>query len=239
MCWPPRYHTVALTCDTYNLNQVRISTKPGLSSYCKPGLGNWAFNFTLPTFPYTLKSMPLHRTRNKKQKTGNWFQVSSFQFQVKSGFTLVELLITISVIAIISAIAYVNFNSAQDKARDERRKQDLKAIRTSLVSYYQDFGSYPPPCNPSPCTSLVSLTSDTGDNWIADLVPTYIQKLPKDPRQSAAYLYIVNASRTYFILWAQLDRSNDPQSIGQPQATCSSATPPTGSSFNYCLEPPQ
>src|SRR3990167_1827290 len=66
------------------------------------------------------------------------------------GFTLVELLVVITILSIVSSIGYVNFNIAQDKGRDAKRKQDLKAVRTALVSYYQDKGEYP--CIPSPCT---------------------------------------------------------------------------------------
>lgn len=90
----------------------------------------------------------------------------------------------------MGTVGYVNLKGTQDTGRDARRKQDLKTVRTALVSYYQDFGVYPPSCNPSPCTSSASFTSDTGDNWIPGLTPTYIQKLPKDPKQTSLPLFL-------------------------------------------------
>src|SRR3990170_560841 len=98
------------------------------------------------------------------------------------GFTMIELLVAITIIGIISTIGYVNFDNARDKGRDSRRKQDLAAIKTALVSYYQDHDAYPP----DPLVdSNTEFSSDSGaDPWIPDLASSYIQKLPKDPRQA-------------------------------------------------------
>src|SRR3990167_2228245 len=133
--------------------------------------------------------MPFHKVISDKQKAISIIKtyllsLISYHFKVKHGFTLVELLIAISVVSIVSSLAYANFNSAQDSARDSRRKQDLKAIKTALVSYYQDYQAYPPPCNPSPCTSGAQFLSDGGGTWIPGLTPTYIKSLPKDPKQA-------------------------------------------------------
>src|SRR3989344_2272363 len=65
----------------------------------------------------------------------------------KRGFTLIELLVVMTIIGVLSGLGYVNFDNAQDKARDARRKEDLKAIKTALVSYYQDHDAYPPLCD--------------------------------------------------------------------------------------------
>lgn len=60
------------------------------------------------------------------------------------GFTLVELLISISIIAILSVILSVNFSKAQKSGRDQRRISDLKAIQSAAEQYYLLKGSYPP-----------------------------------------------------------------------------------------------
>lgn len=59
---------------------------------------------------------------------------SAFRARVKSGrgFTIVELLIVIVVIAILAAITIVAYNGVQSRARDNIRKSDLAAI-TKLV----------------------------------------------------------------------------------------------------------
>ena len=60
-----------------------------------------------------------------------------------SGFTLVELLITIVVIAILAAISVVAFNGIQERARDTQRDHDISIIAKALEMYYSEHSSYP------------------------------------------------------------------------------------------------
>jgi prepilin-type N-terminal cleavage/methylation domain-containing protein len=53
-----------------------------------------------------------------------------------TGFTLFELLVSISIIGILSAIAAVSYSSAQKKARDARRMEDMANIQKAAEMYY-------------------------------------------------------------------------------------------------------
>ena len=59
------------------------------------------------------------------------------------GFTLVELLVVISLIGILSTLVIANLNSARERARDAQRKSDLRNIQTALRLYYNDNAGYP------------------------------------------------------------------------------------------------
>ena len=59
------------------------------------------------------------------------------------GFTLVELLVVISIIGILSSFAVVSLNSARQKSRDALRKGDMAQLRTALDMYYDDNFIYP------------------------------------------------------------------------------------------------
>ena len=63
---------------------------------------------------------------------------------MKKGFTLVELLVTISIIATLTAILLPNFMGAREKAKDAQRIQDMGSIKNALRLYYNDKQSYPP-----------------------------------------------------------------------------------------------
>lgn len=59
------------------------------------------------------------------------------------GFSLIELLVTISIIAILSSIAVANFMTAQKQARDAARKDLINSIQSSFEQYYAEFAQYP------------------------------------------------------------------------------------------------
>ena len=59
-------------------------------------------------------------------------------------FTLVELLVVITILAIISVVAYQNFGWAVDKAVSWRKINDVTTIETALQQFKVDNNYYPP-----------------------------------------------------------------------------------------------
>lgn len=59
------------------------------------------------------------------------------------GFTLVEVLVVIAVIAILSSVLATNFSDARALARDEVRAADLDQIKLALALYRAENGAYP------------------------------------------------------------------------------------------------
>lgn len=88
----------------------------------------------------------------------------------KNGFTLFELLVSISIIGILTAVAVVAYSGAQKKARDVRRIEDLKLIQTAAEQYYSSNNySYP--------------TSYTvGASWTNADGTVILESYPHDPK---------------------------------------------------------
>jgi prepilin-type N-terminal cleavage/methylation domain-containing protein len=63
--------------------------------------------------------------------------------QKQYGFTTVELLIVIVVIAVLAAITVVAFNGVSKRAQFSSMKSDINAIKKQLELYKVDNGSYP------------------------------------------------------------------------------------------------
>ena len=102
--------------------------------------------------------------------------------QGKNGFTLFELLVSISIIAIMTALASVAFSGAQKKARDARRIQDLKLIQTAAEQYYS-------------LNSFVYPTS-TGIAWTGPGAQSILDKFPTDPKNDAVSGFVYNSNLT-------------------------------------------
>lgn len=54
------------------------------------------------------------------------------------GFTIVELLVVVSIIAILAVIGFVVFTGIQRNARDARRRADIDAIAKAMEANYQN-----------------------------------------------------------------------------------------------------
>jgi general secretion pathway protein G len=80
----------------------------------------------------------------------------------QSGFTLVELMIVISIIAILLAVAVPNYTQSLRHANESVLKQDLFSLRSSIDNYTMDKAKAP--------QSLDELVS-----------AGYLRTIPKDP----------------------------------------------------------
>lgn len=62
----------------------------------------------------------------------------------KHGFTFIELLFVVIIIAVLAAMSVPNFLEAQVRAKINRTKTDMAAVGYALGKYYADHGEYPP-----------------------------------------------------------------------------------------------
>lgn len=97
-----------------------------------------------------------------------------------AGFTLMEILVVLSIVAIFVTIGVVTAQSGRARARDDERKVTLEKLRVALELYRdQHNGAYPN-------TNSSQLSSEPGDAgynpaWIPGLTHVYIGELPHDP----------------------------------------------------------
>lgn len=121
-----------------------------------------------------------------------------------SGFTIIELLIVIVIIAILAAITLVAYNGVQVKARDSARSESVAQLQKALESYFVINGSYPTqnpvgsnvPSGFSPIynTSSYAYSVDTAGNWMKNLTSSnIITNAPIDP---------INDNNHYFVYYA-------------------------------------
>ncbi len=129
------------------------------------------------------------------------------------GFTLIELLVVIAIIGLLASVVLVALNGARIKARDVKRKADLKQIYTALELYYNEYGGYPSSAWPSVDYRITASLAQEPK------MLNYLAKFPKDPSgadncYSNGYLYISNvyndgssnnAKASSYVLYATLE----------------------------------
>lgn len=95
------------------------------------------------------------------------------------GFTIVELLIVIVVIAILAAITIVAYNGIQTRAQDSKRTQDLNSIKKSLLAYDAMYGGVPQTAVYG-SSGVGGWDNSTRANWLNFLVASS-GSIPRDP----------------------------------------------------------
>lgn len=90
----------------------------------------------------------------------------------KSGFTLVELLVVMAVIALLLSIAVPRYFSSVEKSREAVLRENLSLTRQALDKYYGDNGKYP----------------DTLDQLVSG---KYLRSLPLDPVTDSTATWVI------------------------------------------------
>jgi general secretion pathway protein G len=94
------------------------------------------------------------RTEDRGPRTGS------------KGFTLIELMVVISIIGVLAGMAVVQVKNMQRKAREVALKKDLQDMREAIDNFYADKQRYPSDLN--------------------ELVPKYLRRIPVDPMSKTA-----------------------------------------------------
>jgi len=114
------------------------------------------------------------------------------------GFTLIEILVVMVILAILATVVVPRLMDAPDKARTTKAQQDINGIASALQVYRIDNGSYP-----STEQNLEALLFKPGGEPSANNWKTggYIQKLPRDP-WDRPYQYLSPGQRGDFDLYS-------------------------------------
>jgi len=95
------------------------------------------------------------------------------------GFTLIEVLVATTIIAVLTSIGVVSYQAANRRARDAKRKADLEQIRSALEMYRADNNWYP---------------NTGGGGWadttkLGTFLTKYLSPIPSPPKTAEAYYY--------------------------------------------------
>jgi prepilin-type N-terminal cleavage/methylation domain-containing protein len=173
------------------------------------------------------------------------------------GFTLIEIMITIAIVAITFGVIITSASSVRKSGRDGQRQADLLSLKSALQQFYADQNYFPNNAGTTTSTDITSWTSLTNctgapTNPACTVSKTYLQTIPVDP-SGVTYKYKPKLDGTttntasqcngttntnqchYYILCADME-GNTPQSSSQNSA-CTDSTNGFGSTYNYQANP--
>lgn len=137
----------------------------------------------------------------------------------EKGFTLVELLVVVAIIAVLAGVVIVAINPAAllQKSRDTKRLQDLENVHKAL-SLAMAEGEITLPTSDTGDSDDTGAQAIDGTGWVAFTIPTgktglskYIPTLPVDPTNTGTnlYYYGTNATATDYELNAVLESTDN------------------------------
>ncbi len=124
----------------------------------------------------------------------------------KNAFTLVELIVVITILSILWTIWFLSVQNFALNARDSVRNVDIKTIKKALAHNYIHSWNYPTP------TNQVDITIDWYTTWIQWVIwPSVrqalntIDKVPVDPLYWHQYSYSITPNRREYEIWWVLE----------------------------------
>lgn len=127
----------------------------------------------------------------------------------RKGFTLIEILIVVAIIAILASIVLVGLGPTQQSGRDARRLSDLHEVQNALELYYNKCGYYP-----GTGTAGCGAVATGGYTDMATQVVALnigVTSIPVDPTNSGTHKYSFRtdgASATTYVLATVLENKN-------------------------------
>ena len=121
-------------------------------------------------------------------------------FRLSKGFTLVELLIVIIIIAVLAAIAIPKFANSSLRSKESALRSNLRLTRDAIDLFKADTGTYPAVASDlavttAPATGLDSVGTSkpiTATDWRGP----YLAALPTDPTNLGALNYVITGATT-------------------------------------------
>ncbi len=171
--------------------------------------------------------------------------MKSNHISLSRGFSLIELLVVIGIVAMLISVTIPNLLGARQRAKDAKRKAETNQLKSALRLYYNDYNKYPAAVSVGigklnyiagcaatgagncPCSSTLDFAAGGAgcDN-------IYMKKFPSE--LGSSMYYYQRSSGDDFCLKVPLDNPSDPE-IASSQSRCASVCTGVYSGSDYVV----
>jgi prepilin-type N-terminal cleavage/methylation domain-containing protein len=136
----------------------------------------------------------------------------------RKGFTLIEILIVVAIIAILASVVLVGLGPTQQAGRDARRLSDIHEVQNGLELYYNKCGFYPGSAAAAACGAANNAATTgysagaTSLNAALTGSGLQITTVPLDPTNATPHLYFFKtngATASTYLLATVLENTNN------------------------------
>lgn len=145
-----------------------------------------------------------------------------------SGFTLVELLVVIGIIAILASVLFPVVGASINAAKRSKASVEAGQIHTSVLAYFTEYSLYPVPTSAPASADLLISDYDT-TNWKAIIYGLCGNINPYDSSTTAPATAAPNARAIAFLSL----KSSDVDSAGGPKNPLAISATPSATSASY------
>lgn len=161
---------------------------------------------------------------------------------MRRGFTLIEILVVVALLAVLSTLGLSSFRGAQMRGRDARRKEEARQLGSALRLYYSTYQRYPADAAAAPygsvlgcgaagttaCPCAVSAQFATG----AACDTVYMKRLPGE--MGTRVFYYQQSSGDDFQIKVSLEYTRDSEKA-ESQLRCPGAGVSACGTNDYCI----
>lgn len=119
-------------------------------------------------------------------------------FRGRKGFSLIEVMVVVVIIALLASIVGINVKSYRDKASQKKARADIAVLVTAVKSFYADNGRYP-----------------TANEGLAVLAPEYVDQVSLDPWGNAYQFEVPGSEGAFDIISFGADGAEGGEGIDQ------------------------
>jgi len=138
-------------------------------------------------------------------KIKSFFKKMAKKLRNNQGFSLTEIMITISIIGSVATLAGAKMDDVLPMARDAQRKANVRQVQTALNIYYDDHGQYPISRSVEPTAAdwqLIKKVLESSDQ-------TYMPEVPSDPLATDQYVFKYWSDGQKFKITYETEDPND------------------------------